>query len=69
MGLGQAVGIPAMRVAAVNINAPSIHGKGIPMVIATSAPIMAITAPPAPRKIMCVVTESYLFNTGYFSKS
>ncbi|MNT42746.1 hypothetical protein D3C72_1791790 [compost metagenome] len=45
-GLGQTVPRPAIRVAAVTSNAPSIHGKGRCAHTANSAPASAITKPP-----------------------
>ncbi|EHK68347.1 hypothetical protein KYC_00110 [Achromobacter arsenitoxydans SY8] len=51
-GLGQAVPTPAIRVAAVNSNAPSIHGKGMCAQTASNAPASAMPNPPATRNSM-----------------
>lgn len=45
-GLGHAVPKPAMRVAAVTSNAPSIHGSGMCAHNANNAPANASAKPP-----------------------
>ncbi|MNL26239.1 hypothetical protein D3C87_1477560 [compost metagenome] len=46
-GRGQTVPTPAIRVAAVTNNAPSIHGKGMCIHTANSAPASASANPPS----------------------